>query len=51
MKNLSKWQSMRGIGEQTMDKYFTVCLIAVFLGGVATPIVLNILADTWGWFK
>ena len=28
-----------------------VCAIAIILGGVVTPILLNILCDKMGWFK
>lgn len=28
-----------------------VCVIVVFLGGVVTPIVLNLICEKKGWFK
>lgn len=34
-----------------MTDKIIVCVIAIILGGVVTPILLNILFDKMGWFK
>lgn len=32
-------------------EYIIVCVIAVFLGGVVAPLLLNWASNKWGWFK
>lgn len=34
-----------------MIEKIMICVIAVILGGVVTPIVLNLICDKKGWFK
>ena len=34
-----------------MIKTILICLVAIVLGGVVTPIILNIICDKMGWFK
>ncbi len=34
-----------------MTDKIIVCVIAVILGGVVTPIILNLICDKMGWFK
>ena len=34
-----------------MIEKILICAISVFLGGIVTPILLNILFDKVGWFK
>ena len=34
-----------------MTDKIIACVIAIILGGVVTPILLNILCDKMGWFK
>ena len=34
-----------------MKETIIVCLIAVLLGGVVVPLVLNYISDKMGWFK
>lgn len=34
-----------------MTEKIIVCAISIILGGIVTPILLNILFDKMGWFK
>lgn len=34
-----------------MIEKFLICIAAVILGGVVTPIIVNLICDKMGWFK
>jgi hypothetical protein len=34
-----------------MTDKIIVCVIAIVLGGIVVPLILNHFCDKWGWFK
>lgn len=43
----------KGLGNKMTNLFYEIIsvFIAVLIGGVIVPIVLNWLRDKWGWFK